>query len=63
MIAFEVETDRSFCDVEGVVGGKRGSVASATVAGSEIGNVATCNAAVVVIAFEIETVCDVVSKQ
>ncbi len=40
VIALEVETDHSVCDVEGAAGGKSGSVASATVAGSKIGNVA-----------------------
>ncbi len=37
--------------------GERGY--SATVVSSEIGRSRTCNAAVVVITFEIETVCDV----
>ncbi len=40
VIELEVETDRSVCDFEGAAGGKSGSVTSATVAGSEIGNVA-----------------------
>ncbi len=54
--ALEVKTDRSVCDVEGAAGGKSGSVVSATVADSEIGNVAIM---LPLIAFEIETVCGV----
>ncbi len=40
VVVIALETDRSICDVKGVAGGKSGSVASATVAGSEIRNVA-----------------------
>ncbi len=53
VIAFEVETDRRVCDVEGVAAGAGGMASATVAAGREIGMVArsTGNAAVVVIAF------------